>query len=265
VVVDRLAADHDEEVRKEAARTIWRHEGYVGCKYAVEKLKDEILYGLDRSPVGPTRARQALLLLAETAPDPAAREALEEQAKNVLMKSKGESQRESFSEKRLGTIHAGIGSIWPLKFCDLIFTESRLIVARTGSNWWIIGLILTLLLGLIGFGGFIIVFLLFLFLILGFLSLMKRNKVSERLSSLPPDKVLTDSKDNFSIPYDEINKVELRKSWMMGNKLAVYTSTRKHSFILFGKKTALAGKQLLDEYEKIVRSALPGKLGGGQK
>jgi hypothetical protein len=95
---------------------------------------------------------------------------------------------------------------------------------------------------------------------------MKRNKVSERLSSLPPDKVLTDSKDNFSIPYDEINKVELRKSWMMGNKLVIYTSTRKYSFNLLGKKTALAGKQLLDEYEKLLRSALPGKLiESGQK
>jgi len=52
----------------------------------------------------------------------------------------------------------------------------------------------------------------------------------------------------------------------MGNKLTVYRSTRKHSFTLFGKKTLLSGKQLLDEYEKIVRSALPGKLiGGGQK
>jgi hypothetical protein len=64
------------------------------------------------------------------------------------------------SEKRLGTIHAGMElSLYPIKFCDLIFTETRLIVARTGSNWWIIGLILTLLLSLIGFGGFIIVFL----------------------------------------------------------------------------------------------------------
>jgi hypothetical protein len=140
------------------------------------------------------------------------------------------------SEKPLGTIHAGMGSVWHIKYCDLIFTDRRLIVARTGSNW-------ILILGA-----------------LAFLPLMKRNKVSERLSSLPPDKVLTDSKDNFSIPYDEINKVELRRSWMMGNKLTVYTSTRKYSFIPLGKKTALAGKQLLDEYEKIVRSALPGKL-----
>jgi len=146
------------------------------------------------------------------------------------------------SEKRLGTIHAGMGSVWHIKYCDLIFTDRRLIVARTGSNW-------PLILG-----------------VLAFLLLMKRNKVSERLSSLPPDKVLTDSKDNFSIPYDEINKVELRKSWMMGNKLTVYRSTRKYSFSLFGKKTLLSGKQLLDEYEKLLRSALPGKLiEGGQK
>jgi hypothetical protein len=53
---------------------------------------------------------------------------------------------------------------------------------------------------------------------------------------------------------------------MMGNKLVIYRSTRKHSFNLSGEKTTLAGKQLLDEYEKILRSALPSKLiGGGQK
>jgi hypothetical protein len=52
---------------------------------------------------------------------------------------------------------------------------------------------------------------------------------------------------------------------MMGNKLVIYRSTRKHSFILL-KKTVLSGKQWLDEYEKLLRSALPGKLiGGGQK
>jgi hypothetical protein len=53
---------------------------------------------------------------------------------------------------------------------------------------------------------------------------------------------------------------------MMGNKLVIYRSMRKHSIILLGKKTALSGKQWLDEYEKLLRSALPGKLiGGGQK
>jgi hypothetical protein len=119
------------------------------------------------------------------------------------------------SEKCLGTIHAGMGPVWHIKYYDLIFTDRRLIVARTGSNW-------PLILG-----------------VLAFLPLMKRNKVSERLSSLPPDKVLTDSKDNFSIPYDEINKVELRRSWMMGNKLVIYTSTRKYSHPFWGKRPRL--------------------------
>jgi hypothetical protein len=176
--------------------------------------------------------------------------------------SKGKVQSKNFSEKRLGTIHAGKGYIWPSTFCDLIFTDSRLIVAKTGSNWWIIGLILTLLLGLIGFGGFIIVLLLFIFIILGLNSLNKRNKISESLSSLPPERILIEYKNVFSIPYNEISRVEMRKSWIMGNKLLVYTSSRKHAFMLLGKKTALASKQLLGEYEKILRSALPNKLTG---
>jgi len=155
-------------------------------------------------------------------------------------------------------IHAGVRSILPpLKFYDLIFTDRRLIVARTGSNWWTIGLILALWLGLICFGP---IFLISFSPILVLLSLMKPNKVSERLSTLPPDKVLTLSKDNFSIPYDEINKVELKRSWMRGNKLTVYTSTRKYSFIPLGKRITLARKRLLDKYERILRSSLPGKI-----
>jgi len=176
--------------------------------------------------------------------------------------SKREVQSKNFGEKRLGTIHAGIGSIWPFKFCDLLFTDSRLIVAKTGSNWWIIGLILTLLLGLIGFGGFIIVLLLFIFIILGLTSLNKRNKISERLSSLPPDRILKEYENVFSIPYNEISRVEMRKSWMTSSRLLIYTSSREHAFILLGKRTALASKQLLGEYEKILRNALPSKLTG---
>jgi hypothetical protein len=53
---------------------------------------------------------------------------------------------------------------------------------------------------------------------------------------------------------------------MMDTKLAFYNFSRKHSFSLFGKKTVLSGKQLFDEYEKLLRSALPSKLiEGGQK
>jgi len=49
----------------------------VNCEYTVDKAKDEIAYGSEKNPVGPTRAKKALALLVETAPDDKARKALE--------------------------------------------------------------------------------------------------------------------------------------------------------------------------------------------
>ena len=76
VLVDRLGGDTDELVRLAAAKTIWGCERDVNCEYAVSKLKDEIEYGTERSVVGPSRARKALELLIDNAPDQASKEAL---------------------------------------------------------------------------------------------------------------------------------------------------------------------------------------------
>lgn len=77
VLVDRLGGDPDASVRIVAAKTIWECEREVNCKYAVNKLKDEIQYGSERSMVGPTRARKAFQLLVEHAPDPKAKDAIQ--------------------------------------------------------------------------------------------------------------------------------------------------------------------------------------------
>lgn len=77
LLFDLLAADPDEAVRREAARITWLGERDVNCEYAVNKAKDEIAYGSESHPVGPTRARKALALLVEAAPDEDARRALE--------------------------------------------------------------------------------------------------------------------------------------------------------------------------------------------
>ena len=78
LVFDLLAADPDERVRRAAAGTIWVFEGDEHCQYAVHKAKDEIAYGSESHRVGPTRAKEALDLLVATAPDEAARKALED-------------------------------------------------------------------------------------------------------------------------------------------------------------------------------------------
>ncbi len=76
LLFDLLAADPDEIVRREVARITWLSERDVNCEYAVNKAKDEITYGSENDPVGPTRAREALALLVEAAPDEDARRAL---------------------------------------------------------------------------------------------------------------------------------------------------------------------------------------------
>ena len=77
VLVDRLGGDPDASVRIVAAQTIWECERNVNCEYAVNKLRDEIQYGSERSMVGPTRARKAMQLLVEHAPDPQAKDAIQ--------------------------------------------------------------------------------------------------------------------------------------------------------------------------------------------
>ena len=71
-----LATDPNEMVKQEAARIIWMAEGNAGCKYAVKKARNEIEFGSESDPVGPSRAWKALELLLESAPDEKARKAL---------------------------------------------------------------------------------------------------------------------------------------------------------------------------------------------
>ena len=77
VLIDILGGDPDERVRVEAAKTIWRCESEVNCKYAINALKDEIDYGTERSIVGPSRARNAIQLLLNKAPNQEAKNALQ--------------------------------------------------------------------------------------------------------------------------------------------------------------------------------------------
>ena len=79
LLFDLLAADPDEAVRREAARITWLLEREVNCRYAVNKANDEIAFGSENHPVGPTRAKKALELLVEAAPDEESRKALEHQ------------------------------------------------------------------------------------------------------------------------------------------------------------------------------------------
>lgn len=192
----------------------------------------------------------------------------------VTDREKEESEREikEKGKKRLGVIHAYFGEFG--NFCDLIFTESGLIVAETNMFFPRALSLITMVLFYMGLVALFMIaplielpfiesllVLLLLALLFMITPLIERNKTSAKLSTLSPYEVLRASKSNFFIPYNGITKVELKKSfWMIGEKMIVYTSTRNYSFGFAGKKTALVGKQLLREYEEIIRNVLPDKL-----
>ncbi len=69
-----LLADSSPDVSTEAAKTIWEQERSANCKYAIEKLRDE-MEGYE-TILGPTTAQQALNLLVKHAPDEQARRAI---------------------------------------------------------------------------------------------------------------------------------------------------------------------------------------------
>ncbi len=73
VLID-LLGDENTTVRAAVARTIWEREKQVNCKYAVRSLKDEMEY--PGQVLGRAKAKQALDLLVQIAPDANARDGI---------------------------------------------------------------------------------------------------------------------------------------------------------------------------------------------
>jgi hypothetical protein len=160
------------------------------------------------------------------------------------METKEKAQTEEFNEVRIATIRAMVFSAWSHKYYDLIFTNSRLIVAKTGQWRWLLWVM------------FAAIFALIPALIAFFRSL----KNSEKLSSLPLDEIVNRSKDNLSIPYSEIYRIELDKI-MSSVSMTIYRPSRKHSYKLIGR--GILGRidnQTFNEYKKIIQSVLPDKV-----
>lgn len=92
---------------------------------------------------------------------------------------------------------------------DLFFTSDRVIVAKKGSVAKFFGW------GLLG----------------RMADAAYKGYKAVKLSELPPDKVLRANKHNFAISYDEISKIEIRKTFPVGAwTITVETSTDKHAF-----------------------------------
>jgi hypothetical protein len=161
-----------------------------------------------------------------------------------VMETKEKAQTEEFNEVRIGTIRAMSFGFWSYKYYDLIFTNSRLIVAKTEQCRWLLWVMFTGIFALIP----------------ALIALFRSPKKSEELSYLPLDKIVNRSKDNLSIPYSEIHRIELEKI-MSSVSMTIYRPSRKHSYKLIGRgRLGRINNQTFDEYKKVIQSVLPDKV-----
>ena len=140
------------------------------------------------------------------------------------------------NEKQIGIIHVGFGR--RVTYYDLIFTTSRIVFAKTGR--WAIWV---LLLGPIGM----------------LIALSQRNKMQRELLDKSIENILNLSEDNYFVPYSELKSIQIIKV-LGGNKLEIITTKDKKSFRFFGLKTAVASKDQINEYEKVIKNAVPDKF-----
>ena len=135
---------------------------------------------------------------------------------------------------------ASLGSGFRSKIYYLLFTSSRVIVAKGGSGF------MQSLGFFSGSPG----------LILG--SALKDKKKSEELSKLSPGEVLASDKDNFEIPYSDVTKVEVKKPGFFSpaGSIIIHTPAKKHRF------NETAPGEIFDRYIELIKTVLPGKYAG---
>jgi hypothetical protein len=148
-------------------------------------------------------------------------------------------------ETKVGVIHTGYGGSSIIYF-DLIFTQSRIVFAKTGSwSAWI---------------NFLSVFLCLIGQI--FYSLITLNNRKERQKEIT-DKSIEDilnlSKKNYSISYSDLKSIQIINK-TFGKKLKIITTNETKIFNLFGEKTAVPKKEQIVEYENIIKNVLGDKM-----
>jgi hypothetical protein len=139
-------------------------------------------------------------------------------------------------ETKIGIIHAGFGQL--ITYYDLIFTPSRIVFSKTG-RWGVWAIIL----GPIGM----------------LMALNIRNKKQEELANESIVDILNLSEDNYAISYTDIKSIAIKKI-MGGKKLEIITDKETKTFTLFGKKTAVPNKDQINEYENIIKRAIPDNI-----
>ena len=73
------------------------------------------------------------------------------------------------------------------------------------------------------------------------------------------ENILNLSEDNYFVPYSELKSIQIIKV-LFGNKLEIITTKDKKSFGFCGLKTAVASKDQINEYEKVIKNAVPDKF-----
>ena len=126
------------------------------------------------------------------------------------------------SEEKMGIIRTRLGS----EDFDLYFTSTRILAVRIGS---IVGW--SLLLGAIGQG----------------IALYLSNKKSKQLKELTLESVETSHKRNFSLSYEDILQVELKKPGLFVGKLTIHTHDKKQKFLLMQKKQYDTDKSIIEK------------------
>lgn len=114
---------------------------------------------------------------------------------------------------------------------QLVFTERRLIISRSGVSWAVAS----------GFGA------------VGAAVAMASSKKSlDAIDRLDPQRILHSRKKNWEAPYVTINKVRLKKAW---------TCCHLHIFYTDGKKDYFEfSKPLYDDAKTLLGSLFPHSL-----
>ena len=156
------------------------------------------------------------------------------------------------AEEILGTLAASGSKLGRDVFYELVFTSTRVIVARTATSTWLAWALLGGPLG--GALG-------------AFRTERRRRKAVEHLAQLAPDDILAADKDNYQIPYTDIVKVHVGKRGFMPPTLRILTHETEYNLgrlslgrLSVEKGGRRAGEAAFDECINIVRSALPDKV-----
>jgi len=137
----------------------------------------------------------------------------------------------------IGEAEAKIDSMWMSKWA-LLFTSKQVVVAKVSGTLGLVGSVFD-----------------------GYIGDMQRAKIDGKIQELSEDapilsveEILDEDEDNFAIPIEEINSIEMKKGGLLSSyKILLITEDKEYGFNLVNR-----GK--FDEYTEMIKNIYPGKL-----